>query len=63
VRSRSSVVSAGVRYKVLHVRVPTELVKALDHYAVEEEIGRPEALARLLRKGLDAVIAEGASSR
>ena len=44
------------RVRVLHVRVPVELVKAVDHYAIEKSISRPEALARLLRRGVEATI-------
>jgi hypothetical protein len=39
---------------VLQVRVPRELVKRLDHFAIDHDVFRPGAVEMLLREGLSA---------
>lgn len=34
--------------QLVHLRVPSRLVKALDHYAIDRNLYRAEALAELL---------------
>ena len=41
--------------EVCHVRLSKELLKRLDHWAVEEDIFRREAVERLLTQALDAL--------
>jgi hypothetical protein len=46
---------------MLQVRLPRELVKALDHWCIDSEQTRAQAVERLLRQGLVAgASAEGA---
>ena len=36
----------------IHVRLPTDLVRRVDHYAVDHSLTRPQAVAYLLGRGL-----------
>ena len=41
--------------ELIHVRLSKELVKRLDHYAVDEDIFRQTAFERLIKKALDDI--------
>lgn len=40
--------------QLVHIRIPKPLLKRLDHYAVDRNLYRAEALAEILRMQLDA---------
>lgn len=40
------------RRKLVQVRLPVELVKELDHWAVESGVTRQEAVRQLIERGL-----------
>lgn len=45
--------------KPIHLRLDSKVVKEVDHYAVDRDIFRNEAMEELLRRGLNQVKAAG----
>ena len=45
--------------EVIHVRLPKDLVKQIDHLAVDEEAYRQDVMSRLLAAGLNLVKTTG----
>lgn len=41
--------------EVIHVRLPKHIIKQVDHFAVDEELYRQDAMSRLLALGLSMV--------
>lgn len=46
------------RRRVVVIRLPADLVKAVDHCAIEWDVRRPQAMERLLQRSIDAILAE-----
>ena len=49
----------GDRKKLIQVKLDVELVKAIDHYAVDRDIYRNAAVEELIRLGLAVDAAKG----
>lgn len=44
---------------MVQVRLPRELVREVDHWAIDQDLYRAHAVAALLRAGLDAAAERG----